>query len=79
MLIWVGGLLAQVPLADMPRLVAPRSQRTCQTGFFQRQMIDIGGIDQLPSGRVCFKTPIDPICYTDGGRVLAGQNTGTCG
>ena len=64
-------LLAQVPLADVPRAVARVLQSPGQTVLRQRQVVDVRRVDESPLG-----VRADPVRHTDAGRVSAGQEAG---
>ena len=56
----VGGFAAQMPFANMPGVVTAFFQCGCQADLFQRQVIDIGGIDQACFTRMGAFRQIDP-------------------
>ena len=68
------GPAAEVPLADVPGLVAAALQRGGQGGLFQRQVVDVGRVDQAAAAGMEVPAPGDPVGHADVGGVLAGED-----
>ena len=67
---------AQMPLADVPGLVATPVERPRQRVFLLRQMLEIGHVDDPAAGRVQVPVRVDPVGDADRGWVLAGEDAG---
>ena len=75
---------AQVPLADVPRLIATLVERAGQRVLLRRQLLEIRHIDELATRWVDVPMHVDPVGDADGGagylpvRMLArvGEQTG---
>ena len=67
---------AQMPLADVPRLIATLVERAGQRVLLRRQLLEIRHIDELATRRVDVSVHVDPVGDADGGWILAGEDAG---
>ena len=69
---------AQMPLADVPGLVAAFVERAGQRMLLARQVFEVGHVDKSALGRMQLPIGVDPVGDADGGRVFASENAGAC-
>ena len=67
---------AQVPFADVPRLIATLVESAGQRVLLRRQLLEIRHIDELTTRWVGAPMHVDPVGDADGGWVLAGEDAG---